>query len=403
MELPWTKVYEPKKMAELEGQDESLKQVKDFIIDFKRHKNKAALLYGPTGSGKTCSVHAVAHELAYEVFELNASDTRNKGEIESVLGGAVKQQSFFFKGKVILVDEIDALSGMQDRGGVSALASLIDKTTFPMFLTATDPFDKKLAPIRKKSMLIQFNRLDYISIFNVLKRVCNREKIRYEPDVLKSLARRAGGDLRAAITDLQALAEYKKTITKADVDELSQREQVDSIINSMVKILKTTDPSIAVTAFDNIQEGTDQQFLWIDENMPIEYKKPADLARAYDFISKADVMRRRIRRWQYWRFLVYINAFLTAGVAVSKDEKYKDINRYRQTMRLLKLWQAKMKYQKRKAIAEKIAEKTHSSTKEVIRDMMPYLQFIFKKNKEMGNKIADSLALDEEEVEWLKK
>jgi len=142
--------------------------------------------------------------------------------------------------------------------------------------------------------------------------------------------------------------------------------------------------------------------LWIDQNLPFEYVKAEDLARAYDKLSKADVFNRRIRRWQHWRFLVYINALITAGVAVSKDEKYKKFVQYKPTGRLLKLWWAKQKGMKKKAIAGKIAEKTHSSVREVLKDI-EYFKVIFKKNKEMGKAIAEYVDLDKEEVSWLRK
>ena len=70
-------------------------------------------------------------------------------------------------------------------------------------------------------------------------------------------------------------------------------------------------------------------------------------------------------------------------------------------MRILKLWQAKMKYQKRKAIAEKIALKTHTSTKKAL-EVMPYMQYIFAKNSKMANQIKEFLELDNDESRWLK-
>ncbi|MBN2421311.1 hypothetical protein JXB27_03470, partial [Candidatus Woesearchaeota archaeon] len=143
--------------------------------------------------------------------------------------------------------------------------------------------------------------------------------------------------------------------------------------------------------------------LWVDENLPYEYKKPKDLAEAYHYVSQADLFNRRIRRWQHWRFLVYINAFLSGGIASSKDSKYSEFVQYKPTMRILKLWMANQKYAKRKAIAEKIHEKMHTSVKETVKSVVPYMQVIFKQNKEMSGKIAAELDLDEEEVEWLCK
>ncbi len=398
---PWTRKYQPKKTDEIVGQDSALKQLKAFVSGYRKQKKKAAIIYGPVGSGKTISVHAAAQELGFEVIEVNASDFRNEEQINSVVGAASKQMSLFSKGKVILVDEVDGLSGLEDRGGISALAKVIEGSAFPIVCTAVDPFDKKLAALRKKSSMIEFNMLDYKDIFEVLKRICSKEHIKFKEDDLKSLARRSGGDLRAAINDIQILAQAKNELVKEDLDELSERMQTESILNAVMKVLKTTDPKTAIGAFDNVQEDFDKIILWIDENMPKEYEKPGDLARAYDYISKADIMRRRIKRWQHWRFLVYINAYLSAGIAVSKDEKYKNFVQYGPTQRLLKIWMANSKYQKRKAIAEKIADKTHTSAKRALQDTLPYMQAIFRKDTEKGMEIAEWLGLEKEEAEWL--
>ncbi|GAJ01123.1 unnamed protein product, partial [marine sediment metagenome] len=64
---------------------------------------------------------------------------------------------------------------------------------------------------------------------------------------------------------------------------------------------------------------------------------------------------------------------------------------------------AKQKSMKKKAIAEKVGEKTHSSTKEVIKDTLPYLQVAFKKNKNFRDELMKELDLSKEEVEWLRK
>lgn len=400
--LPFTRKYCPKTTKEIYGQDSALKGLKDFISNYKQQKKKSALVYGLSGTGKTCSVYAIAKELDLEVLEVNASEFRNKDGINQKVGSAVHQHSLFSKGKIILVDEVDGLSGKEDRGGIQALCELIETTTFPIILTATNPWDNKFSTLRKKSVLVEFQLLGYLDIFKALKHICVGEKIDVSDEILKALARRAGGDCRAAINNLQALSEEKKAVTKEDIDELAERDREESIINALLKIFKTTDPKIAITAFDNVKEDLNEQFLWLDENLPLEYEKPEDLARAYDKLSKADIFNRRIKRWQHWRFLVYINALLTAGVAVSKDEKYNKFVGYKPTGRLLKLWWAKQKSMKKKAIAAKIAEHTHSSAREVLKDI-EYFKVIFRKNKEMSKAISDELELGKEEVDWLKK
>ena len=400
---PFIIKYQPKKTSEIIGQDEAIKKLNNFVVNFKKQKKNAALLYGPSGVGKTISVHALAKELDLEILEVNASDVRNASQINSLVGSAVGQMSLFSKGKIILVDEVDGLSGREDRGGLQAIIKLLEKTAFPLILTATNPWDYKFSKLRRNTEMIEFAPLDYLSIFKILKNICRHEKIKYEEEILKGLARRAGNDARAAINDLQTLTLETKELTKKSLEELGERNKLDTILNALFKIFKTTDPKVAISAFDNVEENLDKQLLWLDENLPREYTKAEDLARAYDKLSKADVFNRRIKRWQHYRFLVYINALITAGIAVSKKEKYKHHVQYKPTGKLLKLWWAKQKSMKKKAIAEKIAEKTHSSTKEVIKDTLPYLQVSFKKNKNFREELVRELDLSREEVEWLRK
>ena len=176
---PLTHRHAPKATEEVIGQDGNISKLREFIVNFKKQKKKSALIYGPSGTGKTCSVYAVANELGLEVIEVNASDFRNAEQINLKVGNAIKQQSLFAKGKLILVDEIDGLSGREDRGGVQAIAKLIGDSSYPIILTATNPFDNKFSSLRSKSNRMEFKQLDYLSIFHILKRICGNEKIKY--------------------------------------------------------------------------------------------------------------------------------------------------------------------------------------------------------------------------------
>ena len=63
------------------------------------------------------------------------------------------------KPKIILVDEIDGLSGVKDRGGSQALAKLVEKSSFPIVMTANDVSLDKLSTLVKKSNVVEFNEL----------------------------------------------------------------------------------------------------------------------------------------------------------------------------------------------------------------------------------------------------
>jgi replication factor C large subunit len=399
--LPWTRKYLPQTVSDIQGQQTAVESLKKFVLEFKKHKKKSILLHGAPGCGKTSSVYALANDLDLELLEINASDFRNAAKIESVLGHSSSQRSLFFKEKLLLVDELDGIAGREDRGGLTSLQKLIDKTSYPIVMTANDPYDKKFSTLRKKAEMVEFHSLQYVTVFNMLRKICDAENVKYDETTLKGLARRNGGDLRGAITDLQLLSTTGE-VTKESLEELGGRRQQESMMQALVKVFKTTDPRVALRAFDNVDEDIGKIFLWIDENLPREYTKPQDLAAAYNVLSRADLMYGRIRKWQHWRYLSYVSELLTAGIALSKEKKYDGFVSYQPTKRILKLWIAKQKNMKKRAIAQKIAVATHSSAKQTMQ-YIEYYRTIFKKNKEMSNALAQEFDFDKDEIEWLRR
>ncbi len=384
-------------------QPKGIAALEKFVRNFAKQKKKAMLLYGPSGTGKSCAVHALAKDLNWEIVELNASDVRNEEQINEKLGNALKQRSLFFAGKLFLVDEIDGVSGTDDRGGVPALVDLIAKSNFPIILTAQDPWEKKFSTLRTKSVLVEFPSLPADSIVAILQEVCQKEKIDADPAVLKSVARRSAGDLRSAINDLQLLSQGAAKLTQKSLEVLGERNRLEQMKTALVKVFRNSDPALALGAFDQTDTDIDEIFHWLDHNLAKEYENPKDRARAYDILSRADVFRGRIRRQQHWRFLSHIFELITAGIAVAKTERSRNPPEYEQTTRLLKIWRANMIYNRRKAIAQKVARATHSSPATAIQQAMPMLQVVAKNQPEQARLLSEELDLDDEELDWLKK
>ncbi|RJQ18237.1 replication factor C large subunit [Candidatus Woesearchaeota archaeon] len=389
--------YKPKSLKDIEGQPTA--ELQNYVQTYAKQKKKALLVYGPIGTGKTASVHAMAADLSLELIEINASDVRNKDAILSTIGNAIKQQSLFQKGKIILIDEVDGIAGNADRGGLQTILTVIENSTFPVILTANDVWDQKFSSLRKSCHLVEFQTLNYLSILASLKKICHQEHISFDELALQQLCRESDGDMRAAINDLQVLAS-DKNISQEEVTKHFQRRTKQSISQALLKVFKTKQLDVALPAFEDVNEDLDKIFLWMDENIPLEYQKTEDLARALDYLSLADVYFGRIRRWQHYRFYVYIYNFLSAGVALSKDEKYPGLITYKPTSRILKLWMANQKNLKKKAIAGKVAEKTHSSIKRSLEDVS-YLRYLFQHKK--NDAIIQFLDLNSEEVLWLSK
>ena len=374
--------YKPNSLKEIIGQDSAILQLKDSL-------KKPILIHGAAGTGKTAAICALAHDLNYELIELNASDFRNEEEINNIVGNSIKQRSLFNKGKIILVDELDGISGKEDRGGIQALLKLMQDSAFPIIMTSNNPWDSRFSLLRSKSRLIEFKRLNYLSIYNILLKICKREYIKIDDKTLRNLARKSNGDARAAITDLELLS------YNANLEELGEREQEISIFNTIQLILKSRDPKAVLKILDSVDLDINDCILWLEENIPIEYKEKKDLAKAYDILSKVDIFRGRITKWQHWRFLVYMYDLASAGIALSKENTYYGFTRYQRPSRVLDIWRFNQSNKLKKDISAKIAEIVHSSVKNVNQD------FLFYK-KLMNKDIINELRLTEEEILFLK-
>jgi len=380
--------YRIRKYLDLVKQDSAIAEIKTFIKEFP--KKKAMILYGPAGTGKTSLALAAAKENDYEVLELNSSDLRNRAQLEAVLKPATLQTSLFKKGKLLLVDEVDGVTGT-DIGGIPELIKLIETTKFPIIMTGNDVWQSKLSQLRQKCKLVEMKALQTTTIIEILKKVCEKEKIKRDDDFLRKLAIKSQGDIRAALNDLQSYSHSNDI----QVDTTEKRDVEDNIFNILKKIFKERQPFLEL--FETTKMSLDEILLWIEENIPKEYKNES-LAKAYYALGKADVFRGRIYKNQSWRFLIYQNIFQSAGISFSKPGILPpSFTRYEPPKRILKIWLNNQKMEKKKTISRKYAKLVHCSTKRAMRDF-PMLKIIIQKQE-----IQDQMRLSEEEVDFIKK
>ena len=389
--MPWCEKHRASCFADVRGQDFAIDKVKIFLRSFP--KKKAVILYGGPGTGKTSLAYAIAFEMDAEILELNASDLRNKQKIAEIVGPASQQRSLFKKNKIILVDEVDGIS-TSERGGLGELLAIIDKTAFPVIITANDIWQKKFNLLRQNSDLVQLKEVDYKIIFSILSEICDKENCLVNRDVLTSIAIKARGDIRAAMNDLQMLS---KMGTPELVKEIGERNKEQSIFVALQHVFKNANlDSKMIGIFDDVNMPIDEIFLWVEENIPLEYRG-IELAKAFDALSMADVFRGRIYRQQHWRFMVYEYFLLSGGIAGVKKYNRTGFTKYKKPTRILQIWLQNQRSKKKKSICQKYAKHAHISTRESLKDWL-LLRIIFK-NKQ----VQKDLKLSEEEIEYLEK
>jgi replication factor C large subunit len=406
-QAPWIITYLPKTTKGIIGREKQITLLNQYVTSFPKVKKQAILLSGPAGSGKTSCVHALANDYNLELFEVNASDVRNKDSLREILYPATQQKSFFYDGKIILIDEVDGISGNADRGGMQELATIIEQSKVPIILTANEIDPQKFKPILKLATTIDMDKLTPPIIRQVLQNICEKESIQASELLTKTILKISNycdGDARAAINDLQLLIVNNK-IDETRLDLLVQRDRKQTIEEALRTIFKTTNAQTSYETLQNITEDFDEQMLWIEYNVAKEYDDVADVARAYGALTKADVFRARVRKNQEWRLMVYAQILASSGVSVAKKAPYLKTIEYAQTSRLLRIWQVNMSNAKRKQIALKIASKTHCSIRRAFEDVAHIKLQIGSKYLDATKKqqLIDFLELDEDELLWLTK
>ncbi len=386
----WTEKYRPKSFLDVEGQEQAVFLLKEFLKKFGRG-NRAVILYGPPGTGKTSLAYAAADANKAELFELNASDLRNREKLREILRPATEQKSLLKENKVILVDEVDGISET-DRGGLLELIALVESSAYPMIITANDIWNRKFTGLRRKTDLIQLKEIDYKTIKNVMISILRKEKKFMDMDVLTNIAIKARGDLRAAINDLQT-ASGMKNPSEIIFDERNKEMDIFSALRMIFKG-KPTESMLQI--FDSVNMPLEEIMLWVEENIPAEYSGE-ELAKAIDALSKVDIFKRRIYRQQYWRFLVYENALLSYGISSSKKNVKTGFTSYKKPTRILKIWLNNQRTEKKKSIAKKYSEYVHIGEKRAMSEFSMIKLFL------LNPEVQKELRLSQEEIEYLQK
>jgi replication factor C large subunit len=400
----WTVKHKPQSLKEIIGNADAIKQFIDWLASWSKGapKKRCVFIYGPPGIGKTATVEAVANDCKMEYVEKNASDYRTEEAINRFAGLASQYGSLFGGKRIILLDELDGLTGTADRGGVKAITDIAKTAQCPLVLIANSAYDPRFTNLRNYCLLIEFKKPATGDVAKLLMHICDKEEILADEDAIKFIAQRSGGDVRSAVNDLQALGQGKRKLTYEDVSWLGYRDRQDTIFNVLRMIFYGKTSSSAKRAMDMSDVDADMLFEWIYENAPAHFTDPHDLVNVMEALATADVYRGRIRATQNWSLMRYVVDFMTAGVAMARQNtKVSGWIPFRFPTRIQMLSRSKAERAVQLSIGVKIKRRCHMSAVRASKDVLPYLKIIFKNNAEMAAGLAKWLDLDQEMVEYV--
>jgi len=445
-EIPWVEKYRPKSIKEMalpsarmRGQrvklDEELtnfiesffeerikvnkknKQIREFnrTASDKERKDElkippekaAVLLEGPPGIGKTSIVYALANDFNMEVIETNASDTRTRATIEKRLKETTKTRGIMdfiaqSKEKLILIDEIDGIYGVQDRGAIPTVIELIENTQFPIIMCSNE-YKTNLQPLYNKIQRYEVHPLPENEVFKIAKKILKNENItNLKEEDLKLIIDKNNGDLRGIINDIQGIAQgniegdHKELILSLHRDNL---EEIFSLIRDLFQVSSLREARNLTNKSD-----VDYNFLykWVNENLLAFIKTNRELAEAFENLSMADEIFGRIRTNQYWGLLPYFFDLFAGGVALSRQETpiakgFRRVVFPRYTSgTYFSLTNVE------KDFVEKLKRKYEISQIDFIQEFLPFLKILCGTSRKQLKIVSDWLELDAKEKKILK-
>ncbi len=267
--------YRPLDLAHVVGQRHVVQTLGNAIEhDQVRH---AYLFSGPRGTGKTSlakilgkslncqraegptttpcleceSCLTIADGTALDVLELDAASNRGIDDIRDIRD-RVAQQPVLGRYRVYILDEAHSLT---TDAANALLKTLEEPPPHVIFILCTTEPHRLPDTVRGRCQSFAFLRPNADELVEALQRIVTAESIAADEDVLRLIARHAGGSFRDAISTLDQL----QSAGSGSIDAVSAQGILgvvaDEVLTQLIDQINAGDAPGALTLLDDLVEG----------------------------------------------------------------------------------------------------------------------------------------------------
>ena len=386
--MMWSEKYRPNNFLDLIGNEESRKLFVEWFTNWKKG-TKPILLVGPPGIGKTTLANIAAKQFGYDLISLNASDVRNKKNINEILTPVLGNQTVLGT-PMIFIDEVDGVHGRADYGGGQAIVQILKEPTVPIVLAANTDSSEKMKSIKKVAKTIDLKPLSPKLLRLYLNKILQLEGVKVDSDSLAKLVTKSRGDIRSMINFTQARVTGFDPPTERSFETLDVEEGINAFykansIDEARSVLYSLriDPREKINAFYSSI---------ITSKISID-----DMEIFLRVISEADMLYGKIMKTQQWRLLRYLDATLLGLYKKDIAIRYSKYNLSWQLLNRLR-WDGT----KIKSIIGSLAKTMHVSKSTFSTLYFPFLLYCMK-NKKIDLELDESLEeIVEKEIALIK-
>jgi replication factor C large subunit len=309
------------------------------------------------------------------LIEMNASDTRNREELEQLIMPILVNTSIFGKKILLFLDEVDGISGREDTGGIESIVRIMKEPTIPIIMAANNR-DAKIKELAKVSRIIEFNRVPPRLLVLFLDHVLMDQRKKLSPGEKISIVDKSHGDLRLLLNILQAkisgydaTSNAKTAINIAEaVNGFFEAENEETAKSFLLNAdANYQDPRFGMSTEERRKDMLGALF----SSVVLSRIDLETLAAILDILSKVDMIVGRIGRKRQWSLLRYIDNIIANDLF---DKSHNRAIRYSQyTMRWDIMGPIFARSRSLRPVLQEMAHQMHTSTSIFGSFYLPYL------------------------------